>query len=32
LRQLGYTNTHLLFNGWTAWRLAGLPITPGRQP
>lgn len=27
LHQLGYTNTHLLFNGWTAWRSAGLPIT-----
>jgi rhodanese-related sulfurtransferase len=29
LRQLGYTNTHLLFNGWTAWRQAGLPTTSG---
>lgn len=29
LRQLGYTNTHLLFNGMTAWRQAGLPITAG---
>lgn len=28
LQQLGYTNTHLLHNGWTAWRQAGLPITP----
>jgi rhodanese-related sulfurtransferase len=27
LRPLGYTNTHLLFNGWTAWRQAGLPTT-----
>lgn len=27
LHQLGYTNTHLLFNGWTAWRNAGLPVT-----
>lgn len=26
LRELGYTNTHLLFNGWTAWRQAGLPV------
>jgi len=25
LRQLGYTNTHLLFDGWTTWREAGLP-------
>ena len=31
LRQLGYTNTRLLFNGWTAWRQAGLPTTPGGQ-
>lgn len=32
LRQLGYTNTHLLFNGMTAWRQAGLPTTMGGQP
>ncbi len=32
LRQLGYTNTHLLFNGWTAWRQAGLPTARGGQP
>jgi rhodanese-related sulfurtransferase len=29
LRQLGYTNIHLLTNGWTAWRQAGLPTTKG---
>ena len=29
LRQAGYTNTHLLFNGWTAWRQAGLPSATG---
>lgn len=29
LSQLGYTNTHLLYNGMTAWRNAGLPITLG---
>lgn len=29
LHALGYTNTHLLFNGWTAWRQAGLPISLG---
>ena len=29
LRQLGYTNTHLLLNGWTVWRQAGLPISAG---
>jgi rhodanese-related sulfurtransferase len=27
LRQLGYTNTHLLFDGWKSWREAGLPTT-----
>lgn len=27
LRPLGYTNTYLLFNGWSAWRQAGLPAT-----
>ena len=31
LRQLGYTNLHILSNGWTAWRQAGLPMTPGGQ-
>lgn len=31
LHQLGYTNTHLLFNGWTAWRTAGLPVTPPKS-
>lgn len=31
LRQLGYTNTHLLFNGMTAWRQAGLPTAHGGQ-
>lgn len=29
LRQQGYTNIHILFNGWTEWRQAGLPTTPG---
>ncbi|MDB6066277.1 MAG: Rhodanese domain protein [Pedosphaera sp.] len=32
LAQLGYTNAHLLFNGWTAWRQAGLPTTRNPQP
>ena len=32
LRQLGYTNTHLLFNGWTTWRQAGLPTALGGPP
>ena len=31
LHQLGYTNTHLLSNGWTAWRQAGLPTTLAGQ-
>jgi rhodanese-related sulfurtransferase len=31
LHQLGYTNTHLLFNGWTAWSQAGLPTTLGSK-
>jgi rhodanese-related sulfurtransferase len=26
LRQLSYTNTHILFNGWTVWRTAGFPV------
>jgi rhodanese-related sulfurtransferase len=25
LRQQGFTNVHMLFNGWTTWRQAGLP-------
>ena len=29
LRQHGFTNTHLLFNGWSAWRQAGLPTGKG---
>lgn len=29
LRQQGQTNVHILFNGWTAWREAGFPVTPG---
>jgi rhodanese-related sulfurtransferase len=29
LHQLGYTNTHILFNGWTTWRQAGLPTEQG---
>jgi rhodanese-related sulfurtransferase len=32
LRQLGYTNAYLLFNGWAAWRQAGLPTTQKGQP
>lgn len=31
LRPLGFTNTHLLFNGWTTWRQAGLPSALGGQ-
>ena len=29
LHQLGYKNTHILFNGWSAWREAGLPTAQG---
>lgn len=29
LRQQGHTNLHILFNGWTAWRDAGLPTARG---
>ncbi len=29
LKQLGFTNTHILFNGWTAWKQAGGPISKG---
>jgi rhodanese-related sulfurtransferase len=31
LRQQGYTNLHILANGWTVWRQAGLPVTRGGQ-
>ena len=27
LRQRGYTNTHILFNGWSTWKQAGFPTT-----
>ncbi len=26
LRPQGYTNIHILYNGWTAWRTAGFPV------
>ena len=29
LRQQGYTNSHVLFNGWTAWSQAGFPTATG---
>ena len=29
LRQQGYTNVHMLFNGWTAWSQAGYPVETG---
>lgn len=29
LRQQGYTNVHMLFNGWTAWRGAGFATETG---
>ena len=28
MRAVGYTNVHMLFNGWTAWRKAGYPTEP----
>ena len=31
LRAQGHTNLHLLFNGWAAWRTAGLPIAKGNS-
>jgi len=31
LRQQGYTNVHMLFNGWTAWRSAGYPVEQGAK-
>jgi rhodanese-related sulfurtransferase len=32
LRQLGYANVHILKNGWTLWRGAGLPTATGAHP
>jgi rhodanese-related sulfurtransferase len=29
LRQQGYTNVHMLFNGWTAWSKGGFPVETG---
>jgi rhodanese-related sulfurtransferase len=29
LRQHGYTNVHMLFNGWTAWHDAQFPVESG---
>jgi rhodanese-related sulfurtransferase len=29
LRQQGYGDVHILFNGWTAWRTAGYPTAQG---
>jgi rhodanese-related sulfurtransferase len=29
LRQLGFAKAKILFNGWTVWREAGLPIATG---
>jgi rhodanese-related sulfurtransferase len=31
LRQQGYTNVHMLFNGWTMWRQAGYPQEQGAK-
>lgn len=32
LRQRGFTNIHLLQNGWTVWHGAGYPTSTGAQP
>jgi rhodanese-related sulfurtransferase len=32
LRGQGYTNVHMLHNGWTAWRTAGFPTATGPNP
>lgn len=29
LKEMGYSNVHILFNGWTVWQQAGLPIEGG---
>jgi 3-mercaptopyruvate sulfurtransferase SseA len=31
LRQVGYTNVHMLFNGWTVWKESGFPIEQGER-
>lgn len=32
LRALGYSNAHVLVNGWTVWQRAKLPATRGVEP
>jgi rhodanese-related sulfurtransferase len=32
LRQLNFKNVHILINGWTVWRKAGLATAKGNQP
>jgi rhodanese-related sulfurtransferase len=32
LLQLGYADVHILVNGWTVWRNAGLPTETGTAP
>jgi rhodanese-related sulfurtransferase len=32
LKQRGYTNIRILFNGWTSWHGAGYPTATGGQP
>jgi rhodanese-related sulfurtransferase len=31
LRERGYTNVHMLFNGWTVWKQAGFPTEQGAR-
>ncbi len=32
LAQMSFTNTHILFNGWTVWKDAGHPVEQGPMP
>ncbi|MHC1767765.1 MAG: rhodanese-like domain-containing protein [Verrucomicrobiia bacterium] len=32
LKENGFTDVHMLFNGWTVWRKAGLPTETGATP
>jgi rhodanese-related sulfurtransferase len=29
LQQVGYTNVHMLYNGWTVWKQSGFPTEQG---
>lgn len=32
LKESGFTDVHMLFNGWTVWRKAGFPAETGATP